>query len=312
MKKIILLFSIILFIGCNEFSNRKDLSQNIVFENSIPRGTYNFNLISLDYPSSYSKKIDFYNELHTTLSSLNDAQKNAINLLIDDKINTDFSSLINIGWIDNEIIGMKIVEDLTLDDKNILNTINIATPSNAGNLQALLNKQYYILLELTNNESLYNPEYLYTELDKNILLEDIVIARKSLIENLKFLQRNFVYISTLNKENVPIFINNDDVNLDFYNKNPMIFEKSNIYSGFNVLPNNLVIYIGNGAKNLSTEDYKFKAEIIKLSSPNLLRNNNLYSNSVGVSRFFNWKRKEWKKRDDTSNLETKFSILEVN
>ena len=60
-------------------------------------------------------------------------------------MNQDFVSILNTGWFDKEIIGMKVVEDLTKEDVDYLNTLAITTPENAGNLQKLLNRQYYLL-----------------------------------------------------------------------------------------------------------------------------------------------------------------------
>ena len=148
-KKFILLFSLITLVGCSQFSNRKDQSQNIVFSSSIPQGRYDFTIVSLSYPQDYNNKIDFYKNFNRALSDLTGVQKSGLNLLITKEMNTDFTSLLTTGWFDKEILGMKIVEDLDENDINYLNSLNISTPTNAGNLQELLNRQYYLLLQLT-------------------------------------------------------------------------------------------------------------------------------------------------------------------
>lgn len=308
MKKFILLFSLITLVGCSQFSNRKDQSQNIVFSSSIPQGRYDFTIVSLSYPQDYNNKIDFYKNFNRALSDLTGVQKSGLNLLITKEMNTDFTSLLTTGWFDKEILGMKIVEDLDENDINYLNSLNISTPTNAGNLQELLNRQYYLLLQLTNNENMYNSEFLYTELDKSLLMENILLDRKSLIDNLKSIQNNFVYNSDIHKKNVPIFINTKGINIDEFPDNPVIFENSNVASGFKVLSNNLVIFTGINNKVYSTDDYEFISNIVSPSSFDELKN--ISRNSTGVSKILTWKRKKWKKASFNESLENKFSTWE--
>lgn len=310
MKKFILFFSLIIFVGCAQFSNRKDQSQNIVFSSHIPQGKYNFTLLSLNYPKNYNDKINFYKNLDNSLSELTIVQKNNINFLITKDMQNDFLSLLANGWIDKEIIGMKIVEDINTDDINYLNSINIPTPTNAGNLQIFLNKQYFLLLQLTNSENMYNPEFLYTELDKSLLMENILLNRKSLIDNIKSIQKNFVYDSDIQLNNTPIYLNTNTKNIANFPNNPVIFKKSNNISGFEVLTNNIVIFIGDTTKILSNKDYEFTSNIISLLSLDNLKD--ITKNSTGVSKIIDWKRKEWKNVSNHQSLESKFSTWEGN
>lgn len=314
MKKILVIFSLVILMGCSEFSHRRDTSQNIIFQNTIPKGEYNFNLISITYPNSYNEKLSFFQKFNETLKDLNDAQKEGINLLVDENMEKDLSSLFKSGWIDNEIIGMKNAEDLTDNDLIVLKTLNIATPENAGEIQKILNKQYYLLLNLTDNKEMYNSSYLYTELDKSLLMENLLIDRTLLIENLKKLKKNFVYCNpsnTLETIDSPIFISNNLASLPQELKNPIIFKNSNEFSGFKVLKNNLLIFVGDGKELFSTEDYKLSSHLYSLTSPTELKENLILSYSVGISRFLNWKRKEWKNTDMNTSLESKFSTWEA-
>ena len=308
MKKFILLFSLITLVGCSQFTNRKDQSQNITFNSSIPQGKYNFTLVSLNYPQDYSNKIEFYKNLNNSLSELTSVQKNNLNILITENMHNDISSLLNTGWFDKEVTGMKVVEDLNKADINYLDTINISTPTNAGELQALLNKQYYLLLKLTDSENMYNPEFLYTELDKSLLMENILLDRKSLIENIKNIRKNFVYDSTINMKNVPIYLNSKSSNINEFSSNPVIFENSNKVSGFKVFSKNLVIFIGDNNELYSNKDYEFTSTVVSLTSLNNLKE--ISKNSTGVSKIINWKRKEWKKTTNNETLESKFSTWE--
>lgn len=308
MKKFILFFSLITLVGCSQFTNRKDQSQNIVFNSSIPQGKYNFTLVSLNYPQDYNNKIDFYKNLNKSLSELTSVQKNNLNILITENMYNDISSLLNTGWFDKEIIGMKVVEDLNRTDIDYLNAINISTPTNAGQLQELLNKQYYLLLKLIDSENMYNSEFLYTELDKSLLMENILLDRKSLIENIKNIQKNFVYDSNINMKNVPIYLNSNFSNINKFSSNPVIFENSNKASGFKVFSKNLVIFIGDNNELYSNKDYEFTSTIVSPSSLNNLKE--ISKNSTGVSKIINWKRKEWKKTINNETLESKFSTWE--
>jgi hypothetical protein len=308
MKKIILLFSLITLVGCSEFSNRKDQSQNIVFQNAIPQGKYDFKIISLPYPNTYSKKISFYNEFNKNIYQLNENQKNKINLLISEEMNKDFSSLLTTGWFDKEVIGMKVVEDLNSQEIEYLNTLNIPTPTNAGNLQELLNKQYYLLLHLTNNSEMYNPEFLYTELDKSLLMEEVLLDRKTLIENLNKLKKNFVYESSIKQNNSPIYITNPNFNVNNFSENPVLFLKSNTDSGFEVLSKNLIIFVGNGKELHSNEDYQFLSNIVALNSLDEIKSAS--KDSSQVSSLLTWKRKQWKTKISHESLENQFSTWE--
>lgn len=310
MKKIILLFSLITLVGCSQFSSRKDQSQNIVFQNSIPQGKYGFTIVSLNYPQNYNEKILFFKQLNSNLEDLNDIQINGLNILVSNEMNQDFVSILNTGWFDKEIIGMKVVEDLTREDIDYLNTLAIITPENAGNLQKLLNRQYYLLLQLTDSENMYNSEYLYTELDKSILMETVLLNRKSLIENLSRIKKNFIYFATDERPNVPLYSPTTDLNLNKFSSNPVIFEKSSTESGFKVFSNNLILYVGNGKKLNSTEDYELTAKIVTPISLDELKD--ISRNSMGVSKILKWKRKEWQKNITDETLEKKFSTWEGN
>ncbi|MGL5203804.1 hypothetical protein [Cetobacterium sp.] len=309
MKKIILLFSLITLVGCSQFSARKDHSQHITFKSSIPEGKHNFNLVSLEYPSNYNEKINFFKNLNTSLENLNSVQKNSFNLLITEDMNIDFNDLFNTGWLDKEILGMKIVEDLNPDEKNYLNSFNINVPTEAGEIQKLLNRQYFLLLKLTDNEALYNSEFLYTELDKSLLMEDILLNRKSLIENINSIKKNFVYFDSIGKNKKIIFIPNVTANINNLDDKSVIFQNSNTNSGFVVLPNSLVLFVGNNKKHLSTDDYEFTSNIVTPTSLDDLKK--LLANSNSVSNLASWERTKKIENNSTESLENRFSTWEA-
>ncbi|MGL5918188.1 MAG: hypothetical protein ACRCYM_02975 [Cetobacterium sp.] len=308
MKKLFLLFSLITLIGCSQFSNRKDHSQKISFQKNIPEGKYNFKIISFDYPDNYNDKIDFYNNLNENLTKLNDIQKNSLNLLINSEFEKELISLLKNGWIDKEILGMKIVEDLNNDEISILNNLSISTPTEAGENQKLLNKQYFILLQLTQNENMYNSEFLYTELDKSLLMEDVLLNRQSIINNLNKIKQNFVYSENNDSEDRVIFIKNNNINLNSL-KNKTVFIESNSQSGFKVLENSLTLFVGNSENVLFNDDYNFTSNLVKLNSFDELKE--AIKNSSPISDLNTWKRNELKKNVEVKPLSNKFSDWEV-
>ncbi|MGL5000099.1 MAG: hypothetical protein ACRCZR_08705 [Cetobacterium sp.] len=307
MKKILLLFSLITLIGCSQFSNRKDYSQNISFKSSLLKGKHNFTLISSPYPKLYNDKINFYNNLNNSLFELNETQIKNINLLITKDMQNDFNSILKNGWFDSEILGMKIVEDLNENDKEILQKLNVITPTNAGDIQKLLNLQYYLLLKLTQNENMYNSEFLYTELDKSLLMQNILINREKTIQSLRKLENNFVYLEESKIKNKPLYLDSDKTteNTD----NFVIFQNSSINSGFKVLPNLLVLFVGNGKNTLSTEDFILTSNLVTVTELTELKE--ISRNSNSVSNLLNWERKESKKTNEFDSLNTQFSNWEA-
>lgn len=308
MKKILLLISLLSFMGCGEFSPRKDLSSNIIFTSSIPQGKYNFNLISFKYPNSYLEKIEFYKELNQGLSSMNSADLSMINLLIPSNMEEDLNHIINKGWLDQEILAMKNAGDLTKEDIANLDSLDIKTPTDSGNIQKYLNEQYFLLLKLTKNENLYLPNYSYTELDKITIMEKTLLKRNSLRENLKKIQHNFVYTelnSDLHLKNAIYATKNY-----FQYTNPVVFTPSNEFSGFKVNKDNLVLFTGNGETLLDTKNYEFISQIIKLNSPLEIKSIIRKNNSSPVSEILSWTRKESNKRTKNISMEESFSKWE--
>lgn len=307
MKKLMLFFTLIFLVSCSNYSARKDLSQNITFENNLLPGEYHLNLISLDYPDTYKEKMAFYKELDMILKHLNSTQKSSINLLLTKEMKKDFDSLISSKQIVQENLAMKNIRDLNSDEISFLNSLNIKTADDFGTSQKLLNKQYFLLLELLEKSSLYNEHYPYTELDKNLLMKTIFTDRNFLVENLKMLKKNFVYDSSIAIGELPIFI--DEKSTDFSNLNSrVVFKPSQENSGFTVLKNTLLIYVGDN-KNISNANTKYRlfSELYKIKTPKELMNNSLLVKTTGVSKILNWKRDSYKKfSTDNSSLENKF------
>lgn len=308
MKKFLLFVSLLSFMGCGEFSSRKDLSSNITFTSSIPQGKYNFNLISFEYPNSYLDKIKFYEDLNESLSTMNSADLSMINLLIPSSMEEDLNHIINKGWLDQEILAMKNAGDLIREDIANLNSLNIKTPNTGGNIQKYLNEQYFLLLKLTKNENLYLPNYPYTELDKITIMEKTLLKRNSLRENLKKIQHNFVY-TELNSD---LHLKNAIYTTKNYSQyiNPVVFTPSNEFSGFKVNKNNLVLFTGNGETLLDTKNYEFISQIIKLNSPLEIKSIIRKNNSSPVSEILSWTRKKSNKRTKNISMEENFSKWE--
>lgn len=306
MKKLLILLCLYNLIGCSNFSPRKDLSSNITFKN-LSEGEHHFTLISIKYPKTYKDKIKFYKELNSTLIKINDAQKTAINLIISPDMKKDIDSLFESGWIDKEILAMKNSNDLSEKDIAYLNSFKVATPIDAGISQMILNKQYYLLLSLLDSQNMYNSNYLYTELDKIQLMESILLERNELIKNLEKLKNNFVYLDEY--KNFATFSPNGK----YSNISPIIFIKTNKFSGFEVLKNNILISTEKFGKFSKSTHYSLDSKVVYLNTPSELSNSKLISNSEGVSKLLIWNRVMPKKKIPSSfNLENKFQHIETD
>lgn len=300
MKKILILLAATTLIGCSNFSPRKDLSSNIVIKN-LKEGEHKFTLISIDYPKSYKAKVRFYKELNVALNKINDAQKTAINLVINKEMSNDLISLLENGWIDKEILAMKNASDLTGEELAYLNSINIAVPQDGGETQKILNKQYYLLLTLLDSKDMYNSNYLYTELDKSSLMESTLLERNEVIANLNKIKKNFVYTEDLKGK--PAYLGA----VKKTTLSPVIFVPSKEYYGFRVLKDNILIYVGKNGKKIETSKFDLESNIVRLTTPLNLDNSTLIMDSEGVSKLLNWERVKSKGRmTKIPSIEDKF------
>lgn len=300
MKRVLIFLATTILIGCSNFSARKDMSSNIVFKN-LKEGEHKFTLISLKYPKKYEEKVKFYKDLNIILNKINEAQKTAINLIVDEDMMTDIKSLLENGWIDKEKLAMKNASDLKNEELDYLDTLKINVPQEAGITQKILNKQYYLLLTLLNYQDMYNSNYLYTELDKNNLIENFLIERNEIINNLNKIKNNFVFTEDLKSK--AIYTEKLEKNMT----SPVIFIPSKEYHGLKVLKDNILIYIGENGKKLETIKYRIESNLIKLSTPLELNNPTLIKESEGVSKLLEWKRvEESDKAIENPTIEDKF------
>ncbi|MGL4989229.1 MAG: hypothetical protein ACRC5F_08330, partial [Cetobacterium sp.] len=155
---------------------------------------------------------------------------------------------------------------------------------------------------------MYNSEFLYTELDKSLLMEDVLLNRQSIINNLNKIKQNFVYSENNDSEDRVIFIKNNNINLNSL-KNKTVFIESNSQSGFKVLENSLTLFVGNSENVLFNDDYNFTSNLVKLNSFDELKE--AIKNSSPISDLNTWKRNELKKNVEVKPLSNKFSDWEV-
>ncbi|MGL5798040.1 MAG: hypothetical protein ACRCYT_07535, partial [Cetobacterium sp.] len=155
---------------------------------------------------------------------------------------------------------------------------------------------------------MYNSEFLYTELDKSLLMEDVLLNRQSIINNLNKIKQNFVYSENNDSKDRVIFIKNNNINLNSL-KNKIVFIKSNSQSGFKVLESSLALFVGNSENVLFNDDYNFTSNLVKLNSFDELKE--AIKNSSPISDLNTWKRNELKKNVEVKPLSNKFSDWEV-
>ncbi len=205
-------------------------------------------------------------------------------------------------------LSLGFVDDLSKEDIQFLNKLNVPLSNELTNIQKLLNMQYYLLLSITGNKDLYNSNFSYTEFDKTLILENLILERENLINSLNKIRKNFVYQDFIDKSNVPIYINSENLDLKNIENYPIVFLKSDDNSGFKVLEKTLILYVGNGKNNFKTLNYQFLSNI--LTPNNLLELKEVINSSTGVYNILSWKRNEINKHTNNVTLEEKFLKLE--
>lgn len=302
MRYILLFFSICSLTICGDFAPRKDMGSNILFKTGLKEGKHQFVLTSIEYPTSYKDRVKFFENLNSALQGLGDPGKSKINLIITPEMERDINALMREGWLGEEKMAMKNAEDLTPSELAELDRLNIAVPQTSGEIQKRLNKQYYILLSLMDGTDMYKSDYLYSESDKSILLKSLLLERNDLVDNLRKIERNFVYTTY-----------NGDPNRILYGANgegstKVEFVNGNGENGFKVLKDTLVLYVGKDGKKIKNEYYEFSSNIINLKTPKELKESTYNYDSEGVSALLNWERRPWvHKKEKMDSLEKRFS-----
>ena len=145
-------------------------------------GRYEIKLFEITYPTDLFGKNRFYNEFNTFLKNVKKDKK--YSLLLENRFYQEMQD-IKIDQLSEE---EKILE-LPASSLNDYYRQQIAAMSGGANLteyigtdQEYLNRQIYVLYELLNKTD-FNPSNVYSELDKEFLIEELKNHRKEVVEN---------------------------------------------------------------------------------------------------------------------------------
>ena len=145
-------------------------------------GRYEIKLFEITYPTDLFGKNRFYNEFNTFLKNVKKDKK--YSLLLENRFYQEMQD-IKIDQLSEE---EKILE-LPASSLNDYYRQQIAAMSGGANLteyigtdQEFLNRQIFVLYELLNKSD-FNPRNVYSELDKEFLIEELKNHRKEVVEN---------------------------------------------------------------------------------------------------------------------------------
>ena len=145
-------------------------------------GRYEIKLFEITYPTDLFGKNRFYNEFNAFLKNIKKGKK--YSLLLEERFYQEMQD-IKVDQLSEE---EKILE-LPASSLDEYYRQQIIAMSNGVNLteyvgtdQEYLNRQIYVLYELLNKTD-FNPSNVYSELDKEFLIEELKNNRKEVVEN---------------------------------------------------------------------------------------------------------------------------------
>ena len=283
-------------------------------------GRYEIKLFEITYPTDLFGKNRFYNEFNTFLKNIKAGKK--YSLLLENRFYQEMQD-IKVDQLSEE---EKILElpASSLDDYYKQQIVAMSGGANLkeyiGTDQEYLNRQIFVLYELLNKLD-FNPSNVYSELDKEFLIEELRNLRKEVVENfeksnVEFFIKETYENSGLNKfKDDSIYKFDKDIVLSdkledqavlpelqrnvyltgFPNdiieelaknklklkRSPLLLENDE-YTGYTYNENNTVVFIGGKNPKYYYKDYKINVVKKPIAVLDLLKTNSNYY----VSDFF--------------------------
>ena len=283
-------------------------------------GRYEIKLFELNYPTDIFGKNDFYNEFNRVLEKSDKNKKYSV--LLEKRFYDDIQKI----KIDEMSEEEKVLElpssSLEEYDRQELTGLSKGLNVNqyAGTDQEYLNRQIYVLYKLLGKKD-FNPDNVYSELDKEFLISELKQKRKRTVQN--FENSKFEYFVKESYNNVD-FNKFEDDSVYKFDKDIVISEKiedqallpeiknnlyltdfpekiiedlsksklklkreillleNNQFHGYTYNENNTVIFIGGKTGKYYFNDYKIDVVLRKVNISELLKTNSNYY----VSDFF--------------------------
>lgn len=285
MKKLFyFLLCLFLFTACDNIVLRKDKSERITFNETLPNGEYSIYMYEIKYPEKQKDKIAFMTKFENFLENGVEGYERDINFILPKALYEDVESVLADEGIGNERIFFKSASFINEEDKKIIDreTKFVKTPMDGGEIQKYLNKQYYHILSLVGRENEYRENFFYTEYDKRKITSEYINRRENLKKILSEKKKDFLVLAESrdelkNYEDDMVYLNKYDSRLERsilegkeILKSPVTVIKSDKYKGYVLNGNNLVFFDGKGKEELNYfRRYNFNVKVKKIDNFNI-------------------------------------------
>ncbi len=285
MKKLFyFLLCLFLFTACDNIVLRKDKSERVTFNETLPNGEYSLYMYEVKYPEKQEEKIAFMSEFENFLENGVEGYERDINFILPKALYEDVKSILADEGIGDERAFFKSASFIDEEDKKIIDreTKSVKTPMDGGEIQKYLNKQYYHILSLAGRENEYRENFFYTEYDKRKITSEYINKRENLKKFLSEKKKDFLVLAEntddlKNYEDDMVYLNEYDSGLEKsvlegkeILKSPVTVIKSNKYKGYVLNGNNLVFFDGNGKEELNCfRRYNFNVKVKKIDNFNI-------------------------------------------
>ena len=285
MKKLFyFLLCLFLFTACDNIVLRKDKSERITFNETLPNGEYSIYMYEIKYPEKQKDKIAFMTKFENFLENGVEGYKRDINFILPKALYEDVESILADEGIGNERIFFKSASFINEEDKKIIDreTKSVKTPMDGGEIQKYLNKQYYHILSLVGRENEYRENFFYTEYDKRKITSEYINRRENLKKVLSEKKKDFLVLAESrdelkNYEENMVYLNKYDSGIEKsvlegkeILKSPVTVIKSDKYKGYVLNGNNLVFFDGNGKEEFNYfRRYNFNVKVKKIDNFNI-------------------------------------------
>ena len=194
MKKIILVGMLVMsMVGCSSFIPRQDLYEKAEFKDEkIVKGKNQIDLYEVEYPSDYYEKLEFFEEFEVAGKKMLLEDK-SLNLMVSQELYGALENIKKGEFLDEEEIYIKTASDLDIFQKSEIDKeIKVESTERGGEIQEYLNKQVYFWMTVTGKASEFDGNKLYTELDKQRLMEEVREERKEFFQVLNAMRMSIV------------------------------------------------------------------------------------------------------------------------
>jgi hypothetical protein len=305
IKNAILITVFLLAAGCNHIVLRQDLYEKVAFESEkIKPGKNIINLYSLQFPESYFEKLKYMEEFELVSKQLLLEDK-SLNLIVSSSMYDTLDSLKKGEVFPEEKVYLKTASDLNSDEMSEIDKeIDVYVTDRGGSVQGYLNKQVYFWMVLNGKKGEFIGETLYTELDKQRLVEEVRKSRKEFSRVLNNAEMNLIIkkknlyagknpeLTTselsdiLNPTDLPDSILNEEramylqgVKDDDFHKiaekevsfnSPFLILDSEKFTGYLVVDENYIFFYGGSEVKSSYHRYDFEVKISEVTLKDLL------------------------------------------